>query len=89
MRLYDAIAVSAGAPQVPEALLEQLALGGRLVIPVGPDETSQVLMRVTRVGPDDFREEPLGDVRFVPLIGEQGWPAEERVPSLVNSIDPG
>ena len=76
---YDAIAVAAGGPQVPRALLDQLAPGGRLVIPVGPDETSQVLTRVTRVGANDFREEPLTQVRFVPLIGEQGWPEEERV----------
>ena len=75
---YDAIAVAAGAPEVPPALLEQLAPGGRLVIPVGPDETSQVLMRVTRVGADAFREEPLGEVRFVPLIGERGWPSGMR-----------
>jgi erythromycin esterase-like protein/protein-L-isoaspartate O-methyltransferase len=75
---YDAIAVAAGGPEVPKALLAQLALGGRLVIPVGPDESSQVLLRVTRAGPDDFREESLGEVRFVPLIGEQGWPEEER-----------
>jgi protein-L-isoaspartate(D-aspartate) O-methyltransferase len=75
---YDAIAVAAGGPQVPPALVEQLAPGGRLVIPVGPDETSQVLTRVTRIGADDFRVEPLIGVRFVPLIGEQGWPEEER-----------
>jgi protein-L-isoaspartate(D-aspartate) O-methyltransferase len=75
---YDAIAVAAGGPQIPQALLDQLAPGGRLVIPVGPDEGSQVLTRVTRVGPQKFRSEPLGDVRFVPLIGAQGWPEEER-----------
>ena len=75
---YDAIAVAAGGPQVPNALLEQLAQGGRLVIPVGPDETSQVLTRVTRLGADHFREESLAEVRFVPLIGEQGWPEGER-----------
>ncbi len=76
---YDAIAVAAGGPQIPQALLDQLAPGGRLLIPVGPDESSQVLTRVTRLGPADFRREPLGDVRFVPLIGAQGWPEEERV----------
>jgi protein-L-isoaspartate(D-aspartate) O-methyltransferase len=73
---YDAIAVAAGGPDVPEALLKQLALGGRLVIPVGADEDSQVLTRVTREGPTSFRREPILDVRFVPLIGEQGWPEE-------------
>ena len=70
---YDAIAVAAGGPEIPKALLAQLAPGGRLVIPVGTDESSQVLTRVTKDGPDDFRQEPLTDVRFVPLIGEQGW----------------
>jgi protein-L-isoaspartate(D-aspartate) O-methyltransferase len=76
---YDAIAVAAGGPQVPKALLAQLAPGGRLVIPVGADEATQVLTRVTRVGADEFREEPLIEVRFVPLIGVQGWPEEERL----------
>src|SRR4051812_14997960 len=75
---YDAIAVAAGGPQVPKALLDQLAPRGRLVIPVGPDETSQILTRVTRVAGNDFREEPLTEVRFVPLIGEQGWRQEEK-----------
>src|SRR3954471_3780864 len=76
---YDAIAVAAGGPQVPKALLDQLAPGGRLVIPVGRDEASQILTRVTRVAANDFREEPLTEVRFVPLIGEQGWREGERV----------
>lgn len=76
---YDAIAVAAGGPVVPPALKEQLAIGGRLVIPVGPEESSQVLTRVTRRGLEDFQEEPLIEVRFVPLIGEQGWPKEEKI----------
>ena len=71
---YDAIAVAAGAPEVPHALIEQLAPGGRLVIPIGPDESRQVLTRIVRE-PSGFREEPLTDVRFVPLVGEQGWRA--------------
>ncbi len=77
---YDAIAVAAGGPEVPRTLRSQLAIGGRLVIPVGKDESSQVLLRVTRVGPDEFREEALTQVRFVPLIGEQGWP--EPTPAI-------
>ena len=76
---YDAIAVAAGSPEVPKALRSQLAPGGRLVIPVGPDESSQILMRVTREGQETFREEPLTAVRFVPLIGEQGWPDQDRL----------
>ncbi len=70
---YDAIAVAAGGPKSPPALLSQLALGGRLVIPIGPDDSSQVLMCITRVSDTEYREEPLTDVRFVPLIGEQAW----------------
>jgi protein-L-isoaspartate(D-aspartate) O-methyltransferase len=74
---YDAIAVAAGAPDVPDALREQLAVGGRLVIPVGRDIASQELIRVTREGPTKFRDESLGGVRFVPLIGAQGWSDSE------------
>ncbi len=74
---YDAIAVAAGGPEVPRALLDQLAPGGRLVVPVGPDDTSQELVRVTRSG-DHLETESLGGVRFVPLIGEQGWPEDVR-----------
>jgi protein-L-isoaspartate(D-aspartate) O-methyltransferase len=69
---FDAIIVSAGGPDVPEALKQQLALGGRLIIPVGGDE-QQELLKLTRVGDDKYEEENLGAVRFVPLIGEQGW----------------
>ncbi|MBX9792630.1 MAG: protein-L-isoaspartate(D-aspartate) O-methyltransferase [Pirellulales bacterium] len=74
---YDAIVVAAGGPEVPPALLEQLAVGGRLVIPVGEEKTLQSLVRVTRTGPESFRREDLGDVRFVPLIGAGGWKSEE------------
>jgi protein-L-isoaspartate(D-aspartate) O-methyltransferase len=70
---YEAIAVAAGAPAPPPALLAQLAIGGRLVVPTGPPE-SQRLVRITRTSEIDYGEEDLGDVRFVPLIGEQGWP---------------
>jgi protein-L-isoaspartate(D-aspartate) O-methyltransferase len=70
---YDAIAVAAGGPRAPAALLSQLAIGGRLVIPIGDDESSQVLTRITRQGETQFETEPLADVRFVPLIGEQAW----------------
>ncbi|HVS13490.1 MAG TPA: protein-L-isoaspartate(D-aspartate) O-methyltransferase [Thermoanaerobaculia bacterium] len=70
---YDAIAVAAGAPRVPRALLEQLAPGGRLVIPVGDDPRTQQLLRVRRAGEDVYVREDLGGVRFVPLIGAQGW----------------
>lgn len=69
---YDAIAVAAGGPRVPEALRAQLSSGGRLVIPVG-GEDEQALVRVTRQDDDTFREESVCKVRFVPLLGEQGW----------------
>jgi protein-L-isoaspartate(D-aspartate) O-methyltransferase len=73
---YDAIIVAAGGPKVPEALLGQLAPGGRLVIPVGEGRGLQRLLRVTREADGRLREEELGDVRFVPLIGAQGWMGE-------------
>lgn len=73
---YDAIVVTAAAPAVPEALKAQLAIGGRLVLPVGDTHWVQELERVTRTGDDAFTTEELTSVRFVPLIGAQGWPAE-------------
>ena len=69
---YDAICVSAGAPEVPPALVEQLAPGGRLVLPVG-DTDAQRLVRVRRTADGGRRRDDLGPVRFVPLVGEQGW----------------
>ena len=68
---FDAIMVTAGAPDLPRPLLEQLAPGGRLVIPVGV-EKSQVLIKVTRAA-SGFKEEQLGDCRFVKLWGKFGW----------------
>lgn len=70
---YDAIIVTAGAPRLPEPLLDQLATGGRLVIPVGPTSFLQMLIRVRRLAKDDYRSEELSPVRFVPLIGAAGW----------------
>lgn len=70
---YDAIVVAAGGPELPRALLEQLAPGGRLVMPVGEGRELQQLVRVTRQADGSFAKEELGDVRFVPLIGAQGW----------------
>ncbi len=70
---YDAIVVTAGGPEVPQSLRNQLKIGGRLVIPVGRAETIQMLVRVTRLGPEKFSEENLCGVRFVPLVGEEGW----------------
>lgn len=70
---YDGIVVAAGGPEVPRPLLDQLAPGGRLVIPVGPRPDLQTLVRVTRLRDGRLREEDLGAVRFVPLVGAQGW----------------
>lgn len=70
---YQGIVVTAGGPYVPPALLKQLDLGGRLVIPVGPDFEHQQLLRVTKKGPENYTQEVLGAVRFVPLIGKAGW----------------
>ena len=80
---FQAIIVSAGGPQVPEALKRQLAPGGRLVIPVG-GRGSQTLMRVRRTGADSFEEEDFGGVAFVPLIGEEGWtePGQAKEPQV-------
>jgi len=75
---YDGIVVAAGGPAVPAALLDQLALGGRLVMPVGPERTDQTLLRITRRDAAEWKEEDLGGVRFVPLVGEQGWPMRTR-----------
>ncbi|MGE3525883.1 MAG: protein-L-isoaspartate O-methyltransferase, partial [Gemmatimonadales bacterium] len=73
---YDAIVVSAASPHVPGPLLEQLAPGGRLVIPLGDRET-QVLTLVRREG-DDYHQRAIGDVRFVPLLGQFGFQTPEN-----------
>ena len=70
---YEAIAVAAGAPRPPRSLLDQLAIGGRMVLPHG-DVEHQQLVRITRRDADSFDQEELGDVRFVPLLGAEGWP---------------
>jgi protein-L-isoaspartate(D-aspartate) O-methyltransferase len=71
---FDAIVVAAGGPEAPGALLEQLKVEGRLVIPIGPED-EQRLVRITRTGVGCYDEEDLGAVRFVPLVGAQGWPS--------------
>ena len=80
---YNAIVVAAGGPEVPPALLAQLAVGGRLVIPVGEAKSQQSLVRVTKTGAESFEREDLGEVRFVPLIGAGGWQDEERAPKPI------
>ncbi len=82
---YDAIVVAAGGPKIPESLQAQLKIGGRLVIPVGSDIRAQELVRVTRIAANEYKREDLADVRFVPLLGEEGWEAETpaRAPKRV------
>ena len=77
---YDGIIVAAGGPKIPESLKEQLKIGGRLVIPVGRDQKVQELVRITRISEREFRSEDLADVRFVPLIGHEGWEGPEVGP---------
>jgi protein-L-isoaspartate(D-aspartate) O-methyltransferase len=69
---YDGILVTAGSPTVPPSLLKQLAVGGRLVIPVG-DKVSQKLRTVTKVAEDNFEILDIPEFVFVPLIGKEGW----------------
>lgn len=71
---FDVIIVSAGAPTVSATLKQQLAIGGRLVIPIGPTERSQRLLKIVRLDKSEFAEEDLGAVSFVPLQGEHGFP---------------
>jgi protein-L-isoaspartate(D-aspartate) O-methyltransferase len=72
---FEAIIVTAGAPHIPQPLLDQLALGGRLVIPVG-DAYVQNLLRLTKTE-EGIKKEDLGGCRFVKLIGNHGWQAED------------
>ncbi len=70
---YEGIVVTAGGPEVPESLRQQLAVGGRLVIPVGRTRSYQEIEQVTRVSETEYKTEDLLPVRFVPLVGEEGW----------------
>ena len=69
---FDGIVVTAAAPSIPEALLDQLADGGRLVIPVGPRDRQRLVV-VTRHG-NEWEQQSDGEVVFVPLVGAGGWP---------------
>ena len=75
---FAAILVAAGGPEVPATLKEELAIGGRLIIPVGLRQFHQSLRKVTRLSETEYQEEDLGAVAFVPLIGEQGWAEDGR-----------
>jgi protein-L-isoaspartate(D-aspartate) O-methyltransferase len=69
---FDKIIVTAGAPNIPEALLEQLKVGGTLVIPVGENDF-QVMTRIIKTGDKKFEKEEFGKFQFVPLLGEKQW----------------
>ncbi len=75
---FDAIIVTAGAPQVPDILRKQLKPGGRLVIPVGPTQRQQNLFQVYRRSDDKFETLDFGPVAFVPMTGEHGWQPVKR-----------
>ena len=70
---FDAILAAASGSHVPKPLLDQLALGGRLVMPVGEPGWVQKLVKVTKGKDGNLQQSDLGEVRFVPLIGEEGW----------------
>lgn len=67
MAPFARIMVTAGAPEVPRTLMEQLAIGGMMVVPVGPEGEDQRLLRITRAAEDKYTEEELGLCRFVPF----------------------
>jgi len=69
---FDAILVAAGGPEIPQPLVDQLEVGGRMVIPIGQNQKSQTLVRVNR-DEKGFRTENFGPCAFVPLIGDFGW----------------
>ena len=69
---YDGIMVSAAAPGIPDELLEQLVVGGCLVIPAGKKQVQQ-LYQVEKLNDGELKKKELGRVRFVPLVGENGW----------------
>jgi protein-L-isoaspartate(D-aspartate) O-methyltransferase len=89
---FDAILAAASGSHVPEVLVKQLAIGGRLVMPIGEPHSVQSLVKVTRTGADAFDQEDLGAVRFVPLIGAHAWvdehggrPARKKIEELIAS----
>jgi protein-L-isoaspartate(D-aspartate) O-methyltransferase len=73
---YDGIVVTAGAPVIPQELIRQLNIEGRLVVPVG-DHEKQLMTRITRISEDAYEEERFNHFKFVPLIGEKGWKYDE------------
>lgn len=85
---YDAIIVAAGGPQVPPTLKSQLKIGGRIVIPVGPTINEQRLTLVNRVSETQYETRYIAHVRFVPLLGDEGWNSSEKSGPVKTSLDP-
>ncbi len=85
---YDVIIVTAGGPRVPPALLAQLAVGGRLVMPVGGDRFFQRLVRCSRQTDGRVVRETMEAVAFVPLVGAEGWPEPGRDHPTVQRSSP-
>lgn len=73
---FDRIYATASAPQLPEPLKGQLKIGGRLLVPIGPQSYIQKLVCITRQDEDKYESRELGGVAFVPMIGEHGWPED-------------
>ena len=72
---YDGIIVTAGGPEVPKRLLNQLAVGGKMVIPVG-DRNTQTMQIISKLSKDEFDVKKVPNFKFVPLIGKEGWKSE-------------
>jgi len=70
---FDRIIVTACSPKVPNSLKEQLKIGGKMVIPVGPEHHGQDMLVLTKKSKDEFEEWNIGPFSFVPLIGKEGW----------------
>jgi len=72
---YDRIIVTAGGPEVPKRLLQQLAVGGKMVIPVG-DRKTQTMQIISKISDDEYKIIEIPNFKFVPLIGKEGWKSE-------------
>jgi protein-L-isoaspartate(D-aspartate) O-methyltransferase len=83
---FEAILAAAAGSHVPEALKQQLSTGGVLVMPLGEPDAIQRLVKVTRRGPEDYEEEDLGPVRFVPLIGREAWRGRGDAPASLPEL---
>ena len=85
---FDAIVVAAGGPRVPNSLKTQLKIGGRMVIPVGSGANAQRLARIVRISETEYETRYIAHVRFVPLLGKEGWNSEDKPSKLRSLLDP-